>query len=243
MGAGNHQAGTLLPVLGIHHINPNLLAVSKLLSGDLLAFGAELVVDHPLLRLPDALADDVLCGLGGDASKPLGLQGDLHQLPHLGTGLVLHGVLDGDLEGGVLNLLHHLLLHRHIEPLRLRVNLHNVLLAASGILFHRQLNGFCNLLHQILQRDALFLPHKGQGFKKFLNVLLLGIGGVLSCLCLSHFLLFSFFFSAEVFHIVGDAVLCKTRQGAHNIPHPVHRADQAHCKLLPHAGVVMPGLG
>ena len=37
VGAGDHQAGALLPVLGIHHVNPDLLAVHKLLPGHLLA--------------------------------------------------------------------------------------------------------------------------------------------------------------------------------------------------------------
>ena len=52
----------------------------------------ELLQHLSALRLPDALADDVLCSLGCNASELLGLQVNFHIFTKLHGGVVFSGV-------------------------------------------------------------------------------------------------------------------------------------------------------
>ena len=91
--------------------------------------GGELLINDAPLGLADALNDDLLCGLGGDAAELLGLHRHADHVAHLGPAADLLGSFQNDLMAGVLNLIHDELVDIHVNPLLVLIqnDLHIVL--------------------------------------------------------------------------------------------------------------------
>ena len=91
--------------------------------------GGELLIDNAPLGLADALDDDLLGSLGGDAAKLLGLHRHADHIAHLGPAADLLGSFQNDLMAGVLNLIHDELVDIHVNPLLVLIqnDLHIVL--------------------------------------------------------------------------------------------------------------------
>ena len=140
-------------------------------SEDLVLLGGELVIDHPLLRLPDSLNDDLAGSLGGDAAEVLGLDLNADGVPQLHSGQGQAGLLQADLSARIVHLLHHLFFQEHADHSGLLVGLHGqvvthplVVPAVGGD------QGLGDLFHHIALFDALLLLDLGDGGKKLLAV-------------------------------------------------------------------------
>ena len=137
MGTGHHHLGTAVILADLQHVDLDPLAVLVGLPGDHLVGGQDavglaqlhvgvallhplhdggedlvlllgvLLVDVAALGLPDALDHHLLGGLGGDAPELAGVRLLLHDVAHLVEGVDLLGGGQGDLHGGVHDLLHH----------------------------------------------------------------------------------------------------------------------------------------
>ena len=148
--------------------------------------GRELVVNHPLLRLADTLDDYLPGGLGGDAAEGPCLHLHTHRVAQLGPGQGAPGLLQADLGGGVVNLLHDFLFQIQADGIGGLVGLykqvipHPLVVPAVG----RQ-QGLGHLLHHVARLNALFLLNLMDGLKKLLAVHLVGID-ILLCHSLSH---------------------------------------------------------
>ena len=132
-----------------------------------MGLGLHLAVQLAALGLADALTDDVLCGLGGDAAELLGLEGGHHTLAHL-IGLADGvGLLQAQLGVGVLHLFHHVLHQVHREAPVQRVDLHqNVLVLHLVVLLDGDDDGSLDLLDQVFGGEAALLAKHVQGLKK-----------------------------------------------------------------------------
>ena len=152
----------------------------------LVLFGAELVVDHPLFRLPDALDDDLPGGLGGDAAEGPCLDLYAHRVAQLGLGQGAAGLLQADLHGGVIHLLHDLLFQKQTDGAVRLVGLndqvvpHALVVPAVG-----GQQGLGHLFHHIAGLNAFFLLNLMNGLKEFLAIHLIGVD-LLLCHSLSH---------------------------------------------------------
>ena len=146
---------------------------------------AELVIDHALLGLADALDDDLAGGLGGHAAKVLGL--DLHadHVAQLGLGQDQAGLLQADLGGGIVYLLHDVLLQKQADGAGVGVGVNDQIIAHALVvpaIGGQQSLG--DLLHHITGLDALLLLDLGDGGKKLLAVQFVAVCGF--CRSLSH---------------------------------------------------------
>ena len=128
---------------------------------------AELLV---ALGLADALTDDVLCGLGGNAAKVLGLERGDDAVAHF-VGLAdLLGLGDADLGVLVVPVLvgHDVLDQGHIEAAGIGVDVHfDVVLLDLVVLLDGNDDGGLDLLDQVLCGDAALVLQHGESFKKF----------------------------------------------------------------------------
>ena len=135
---------------------------------DLVLLGGELVVDDAALGLADALDDDLLGSLGGDAAELLGLHRDRDRVAHLGAAADLLGGLENDLVAGVLHRLDDGLVHDHLDLLLVLVQQHlDVVLALGIVPAEGGQHGLLDLVVHIGAGDALFLLDVLDGFKEF----------------------------------------------------------------------------
>ena len=133
----------------------------------LVLLGGELVVHHALLRLPDALDDDLAGGLGGDAAKALGLDLNADHVPQLGPGEGGLGLGQADLGGGVVYLLHHVLFQEHAHGVGLRIGVHHQVVAHALVVpAVGGDQGLGDLLHHIAGLDPLLLLDLSDGGEK-----------------------------------------------------------------------------
>ena len=134
---------------------------------DLVLLGVKLVIDHAVLGLPQPLNDDLLAVAGGDAAEVHVLHGEAHGVAHMVLGGDGLGLLGGDFGGGVLHLLHHGLLHKHLQVVLFLVHVHHhvfhvlvVALIGGGEslhdLFQHKILGDAPLLLQQLQSGKDF---------------------------------------------------------------------------------------
>ena len=153
MAAGEDDLGAARAVLHGHDIGADAVADLVILGRDALAVGhdafelaevdhdvgalepahgaaddvagavLELLEDHLLLRLADALHDRLLGGLGGDAAEVVG--GDLHfqKVAELGIGFDPLGAVEGDLIVGVHDSLDHQKIGQSADHHGLGINL------------------------------------------------------------------------------------------------------------------------
>ena len=122
------------------------------------------------LGLADALTDDVLCGLGGDAAKVLGLEGGHDAVAHL---IALADVLslgDADLAVLVVPVLigHDVLDEGDVELAGVGVDLdHDVVVLDLVVLLHGDDDSSLDLVDQVLRGNAALVLQHGESFKKF----------------------------------------------------------------------------
>ena len=130
--------------------------------------GGELLIDDAPLRLADALDNDLLCRLGSDTAKLLGLNGDADHVAQLGPAADLLGGFQVDLHVGVLNLLHHGLFHAHFNALFILIqeNLH-VVAALRIVPAEGGQHGLVDLVVHVASGNTLFLLDILYSFKKF----------------------------------------------------------------------------
>ena len=135
------------------------------------------------LCLTDALTDDVLCGLGGNAAEVLGLErGDdvvAHQI--IGAELLRFGHADlGILVVPVL-IGHDVLDQGHVKPAGGGINVHaDVLIVHIVILLHGDDDGCLDLLDQVFCGDIALLFQHGQSVEK-VHIIVRIFGTFLSC--------------------------------------------------------------
>ena len=142
----------------------------------LLLLGAELVIDHPLLRLTDALDNDLAGGLRGYPAEVPGL--DLHadHIAQLGLGQGVSCLVQADLRGGVVHHLHHFLLQKQADSGGLLIGLDDQIFPHPlVVLLIGGQKGLGNLLHHIAGLDALLLLNLGDGGKELLAVQLIAV--------------------------------------------------------------------
>ena len=169
VGAADHDAGA---ALAGHHINDALLGVNAGDGGlhDVVGAGLDLAQLLAALGLADALTDDVLCGLGGDAAEVLGLEGGHDPVAHL---IALADVLclgDADLAVLVVPVLvgHDVLNEGDVELAGLGVDLdHDVVVLDLIVLLHGNDDSSLDLVDQVLCRNAALVLQHGESFKKF----------------------------------------------------------------------------
>ena len=122
------------------------------------------------LGLADALTNDVLCGLGGNAAKVLGLERGDDAVAHF-VGLAdLLGLGDADLGVLVVPVLvgHDVLDQGHIKAAGIGVDVHlDVVLLDLVVLLDGNDDGGLDLLDQVLCGDAALVLQHGESFKKF----------------------------------------------------------------------------
>ena len=131
---------------------------------------APLVVDHAVLGLPQTLNDDLLAVAGGDAAELHGLHGEIHHAAQLILGGDTLGILQRNLAGGVLYLLHDLLLDVHLQILLLLVHVHHNVLHALVVTLvggGQRLNDLAH--HEALGNAPLLFQH-GKRRKNFVTL-------------------------------------------------------------------------
>ena len=137
---------------------------------DVVGAGLDLAQLLAALSLTDALTDDVLCGLGGDAAKVLGLEGGHDAIAHL---IALADVLslgDADLAVLVVPVLigHDVLDEGDVELAGVGVDLdHDVVVLDLVVLLHGDDDRSLDLFDQVLRGDAALVLQHGESFKKF----------------------------------------------------------------------------
>ena len=129
---------------------------------DLVLLGVELVIDHAVLRLAQALDDHLLAVAGGDTAEFHVLHRDVHHAAQLILGAALAGVLQRDLVGGIHDLLHDLLLDVHPQIVLVFVHVHDHILHALVIPLIGGGQSLNDLAHHEVLGDAPFLLQHGQ---------------------------------------------------------------------------------
>ena len=138
--------------------------------------GGEAVKDHAALGLADALDDDLLGGLGGNASEGLGLDLLVDQVAEGAVRIDPAGGLKLDLGGGGDDLVHDLLLRVHPQGGLVELYEH-VVGIAGAVLFISGKQGLRDLFDHVVSRDAalaLKLLERCEDFG-------MGIVGVVGC--------------------------------------------------------------
>ena len=179
LALGVHLAGHLLvagqdglAALAQIEGNDALLGVNAGDGGlhDVVGAGLDLAQLLAALGLADALTDDVLCGLGGDAAKVLGLEGGHDPVAHL---IALADVLclgDADLAVLVVPVLigHDVLDEGDVELAGVGVDLdHDVVVLDLVVLLHGDDDSSLDLFDQVLRGNAALVLQHGESFKKF----------------------------------------------------------------------------
>ena len=168
LGAGQDGLAALAQVQG----HDALLRVHTGDGGlhDVVCAGLDLAQLLAALGLADALTNDVLCGLGGNAAKVLGLERGDDAVAHF-VGLAdLLGLGDADLGVLVVPVLvgHDVLDQGHIEAAGTGVDVHlDVVLLDLVVLLDGNDDGGLDLLDQVLCGDAALVLQHGESFKKF----------------------------------------------------------------------------
>ena len=138
---------------------------------DIMGAGLDLAQLLAALGFPDALTDDMLCGLCGNAAEVLGLEGGDNAVADLIALADLLGLGDADL--GVLivpvligdNVLH----QSDVELAAVGVDLHqNVVVLDLIVLLDSDHDGSLDLLDQVLCGDAALMLQHGESFKKII---------------------------------------------------------------------------
>ena len=135
-----------------------------------MALGLDLAELLAALGLADALADDVLCGLRGDAAELTGLERGDHPVAGLVGAAQRLRLAEGDLGVLVLPVLvgHHVLHQRHVEGAGLGVDLDRDVVVLDVVVFlDGDDDGRLDLLDQVFGGDAALMLQHGQRFKKF----------------------------------------------------------------------------
>ena len=135
---------------------------------DLLVVGLELFHVAAALRVADALTDDVLRGLGVDASEVLRVQRDLDDVAGLRGLLVFLRGVDKDVGVFVVDDVDHVLAKIDIELFLLGVDVAEDDVFAVIVSLLRNNEGVGDLLIEELYRDPLFRCHQLYGVKKLL---------------------------------------------------------------------------
>lgn len=131
--------------------------------------GLHLAALQVALTLAQALTDDVLCGLGSNTAKLLGLEGRDHALTDLVALADLLGILQADLGVGVLDLLHDVTQQAGTERAELGVNVHNdIVVLDLVVLLDRNDDGCLDLVDQVVLGQAALLFQCRKGLKNSL---------------------------------------------------------------------------
>ena len=109
------------------------------------------------LRLADALTDDMLGRLRGDAAEFPGFQGNFHRIAHLGGLGVVDSLLQRHFHIGILHLIHHGFVKGYRKFRRGGVHDHPYIFLSAVIAFDRDDNSGLDLFHKVIRRNALFL--------------------------------------------------------------------------------------
>ena len=146
--------------------------------------GTELVVYHSPLGFPHALNDHLAGSLGGNTPKVPGLDLNSDHIPQFSMGQFLPCLFQAHLRKGIVNGLHHVLLHIHPDGTQLLVGIYHYVVAYTLMIplisGHQSL---INLLQHIALGYALLLFNEGDRCEKFRPVQLVGLLGlrVFSC--------------------------------------------------------------
>ena len=152
----------------------------------LVCAGLHLAALQAALALTQTLTDDVLGGLGGDASELLGFQRGDHTLTDLVALAHFLGVLEADLRVGVLDLLHDVAQQAGAECADFGVNVHDdVVVLDLIVLFHGNDDGGLDFFYQIILRQTALFFQCGKGLKEFV-------------VCSSHFSVSSQFYILRI---------------------------------------------
>ena len=133
---------------------------------DLMLLGGKGVEDHAALGLADALNDDLLGGLGGDAAELLRLDIDVHEVAELRVLVDLARGVERNFGCGRQNVVHDLLLHIHVHVVALDLDEH-IVGVAFFVLFISGNERLRDLIDHVGLRDAaLFfeLRQSGENF-------------------------------------------------------------------------------
>ena len=128
--------------------------------------GGEGIKDHAALGLADALNDDLLGSLGGDAAEGLRLDVHVHKVAQLGVLADLAGGVEGDLRRGRQNVVHDLLLDVHVHIVAVHLDEHVVGIAFL-VLFIGGNQSLRDLVDHIRLRDTALLLKLSQCGKNF----------------------------------------------------------------------------
>ena len=136
---------------------------------NLMLLGGEALKDHAPLGLANALDDDLLGSLGGDAAKGLGLHIHIHQVAQLSMGVDAAGGVQRDLRRRSDDVVHHFFLHIHMHSVFIALDEHVVGISilvflirghqCLGDLFHHIGLGNAPLLLQLRQSSKNLLVH------------------------------------------------------------------------------------
>ena len=136
---------------------------------NLVLLRVELVIDHAVLRLAQALDDDLLAVAGGDAAELHVLHGEVHHAADLVARGNLARVGEGDLGAGVLDLLDDLLLHIHLQVALLLVDVHDHVLHALVVALIGGNERLNDLAHHKIAGNAALLLQKVQSGENFIT--------------------------------------------------------------------------
>ena len=168
LGGGKHRVGAVVGVAA--ETDGHVAGVgrdAKHRAGEnLMLFGRERVEDHAALCLADALDNDLLGGLGGDAAKVLRANIDIHEVSELGVLVDLPGSVERNFGCGREHVVDHLFLYVHLEIAVFYLDEH-VIGIAFLVLFIRRDECLRDLVDHVLLRNAALFFELGQRRENF----------------------------------------------------------------------------
>ena len=167
LGRSQHGVGLILPAADAHdHVARRGLDAQDRCGEDLMLLGRERVKDHAALSLADALDDDLLGGLRGDAPERLRFDLGVHKVAELGVGADFPRRVERDFGGGGDDVVHDLFLD--VEPHIAVGNIdEHIIGVAFLILFIRGDQRLRDLVDHICLRNAPLLFELRQCGKNF----------------------------------------------------------------------------
>ena len=129
-------------------------------------FSVILVVEDFALFFPDLLKNHVLCVLGGNAPKLLGLNRHIYNVSQLILGIHHLSARQADFHNIILHLLHHSLLRIDGKLTGLRIDVYLYIICLSKMVLARRKQGILNRLQQSFFADVFLSLQNFQSFQQ-----------------------------------------------------------------------------
>ena len=133
-----------------------------------LLFGLEFHHNLTALCVANALADNMLCGLGGNSAEIFGLERNQDFIARRGVFFILRGVFRGNLTIGIFHGFDHGFVQIDFHFFRFRMDFTGDYIFPVVILFHGNHNRRLDFVIKVFRRNAFFFFQFSDSFEKFL---------------------------------------------------------------------------